>query len=225
MEAKKSKKADLENKRGLFLEIGMVVSLALVLLAFQWTPNVEQTAYDFNSSLDFEFEEEWLPINTEHQKQEELKQPPVVEVIAIVENYEDIPDVEVFDTEGSLEIPITIIDMGTEALDETEPETFYIVEEMPVYPGGDKGLMKDIMTRVVYPEIAKENGIFGKVYVKFVVNKHGEVADIKIERGVDPSLDREALRVIKTLTGWTPGRQRGKAVAVAYTVPINFRLN
>lgn len=225
MEAKKSKKADLENKRGLFLEIGMVVSLAIVLLAFQWTPDVEKAAYNFNSSLDIEFEEEWLPIKTERQEQEEQKKQQVVEALDIVEDFEDIPDVDIPDAEGSLKIPIIIIDMGTETIDETEPETFYIVEEMPVYPGGDKGLLKDIMSRVVYPEIAKENGIFGKVFIGFVVNSKGEVEKVEVKRGVDPSLDKEALRVIKTLTGWKPGMQRGKSVNVSFTVPINFQLN
>jgi len=81
------------------------------------------------------------------------------------------------------------------------------------------------MSRVVYPEIAKENGIQGRVFVQFIVNSKGEVANVMVARSIDSLLDREAVRVIQSLTGWTPGKQRGKAVCVSFTVPINFQLN
>jgi TonB family protein len=103
-------------------------------------------------------------------------------------------------------------------------EIFFIVEDMPEFPGGELALRKYIANAIKYPVIAQENGIQGKVYVTFVVSKDGSVANAKIARGVDPSLDQEALRVVNALPKWKPGMQKGKAVSVSYTVPINFVL-
>jgi len=105
-----------------------------------------------------------------------------------------------------------------------EEEVFVVVEEMPEFPGGVKALRQYLATAVKYPVIAQENGIQGKVYVNFVVNKDGTVSNAKIARGVDPSLDAEALRVVSTLPKWKPGKQRGAPVRVSYTVPISFKL-
>lgn len=102
---------------------------------------------------------------------------------------------------------------------------FFIVEEMPVYPGGDEALRNDLAANIKYPEEAKKAGIRGKVYVTFVVDELGKVTDAKIARGVDPSLDKESLRVINLLKTWQPGKEKGKAVKVAYTVPINYALD
>jgi len=99
------------------------------------------------------------------------------------------------------------------------------VEEMPQYPGGDEALRNDLVANIKYPEEAKKAGIQGKVYVSFVVNEQGKVTDAKIARGVEPSLDKESLRVINELKTWKPGKEKGKAVKVAYTVPINYALD
>lgn len=114
----------------------------------------------------------------------------------------------------------------TDNLDKTitDEPVFVIVDEMPQYPGGDKALQTWIADNVKYPVIAQEKGITGRVYIGFVVNKEGIVKNAKIMRGVDPSLDTEALRVISSMPKWTPGKQRGKKVSVSYTVPINFQL-
>ena len=101
---------------------------------------------------------------------------------------------------------------------------FDAVGEKPEFPGGDLALRKFIGSSVKYPVIAQENGIQGKVYVTFVVSKTGKVTNASIARGVDPSLDKEALRVVNALPAWKPGKQRGKPVNVSYTVPINFVL-
>ena len=102
---------------------------------------------------------------------------------------------------------------------------YFVVEEMPVYPGGDEALRKDLAANIKYPEEAKKAGIQGKVYVTFVVDEQGKVTDAKIARGVDPSLDKESLRVINELKTWSPGKEKGKAVKVSYTVPINYALD
>jgi protein TonB len=105
-----------------------------------------------------------------------------------------------------------------------EQQVFVVVEEMPEFPGGETALRAFIGKAIVYPTVAQENGIQGKVFVTFVVNKDGSVSNAKIARGVDASLDAEALRVVSTLPKWKPGKQRGVPVRVSYTVPISFKL-
>lgn len=107
---------------------------------------------------------------------------------------------------------------------DAEEQIFFIVEDMPEFPGGELELRKFIANNIEYPKAAQEHGIQGKVYVTFVVDKNGEVANARIARGVDPALDQEALRVVNSLPKWTPGKQRGQSVNVSYTVPINFAL-
>lgn len=119
---------------------------------------------------------------------------------------------------------IVVIGNGSEKSAELDGEIFIIVEEMPEFPGGEMELRKFIATQVKYPAVAAEQGIQGKVYVTFVVDKEGDVRNAKIARGVDPSLDAEALRVVSSIPKWIPGKQRGQAVNVSYTVPINFAL-
>lgn len=103
-------------------------------------------------------------------------------------------------------------------------EVYFITEDMPEFPGGELALRKFIANSIKYPVVAIENGIQGKVYVSFVVGKDGKVADAKIARGVAPSLDKEAIRVVESLPTWKPGKVKGEAVDVEYTVPINFVL-
>ncbi len=108
---------------------------------------------------------------------------------------------------------------------ESDEEFFMVVENMPEFPGGDAGVLKFRQQNMKYPPIAKEYNITGKVYVSFIVDKSGSVTDVKIVRGVDKSLDAEAVRVVKSLPKYKPGKQRGKAVRVMFTIPINFTLN
>ena len=109
--------------------------------------------------------------------------------------------------------------------EEDDEEFFMVVENMPEFPGGDRGLMKYIQNNVKYPPIAREYNITGKVYVSFIVDKSGSVTNVKIVRGVDENLDAEAMRVVKSLPKYKPGKQRGKSVRVMFTIPINFTLN
>lgn len=99
------------------------------------------------------------------------------------------------------------------------------VEQMPEYPGGVNALMTDIASNVKYPEEAKTKGIQGKVFVSFVVDEQGKVTNTRIERGVEPSLDAESLRVVNNLKNWKPGKEKGKTVKVAFTIPINYALD
>ena len=105
-----------------------------------------------------------------------------------------------------------------------ETKIFTVVEQMPMYPGGDAALMGYLRDNIKYPTVAAENGVQGRVVVGFVVERDGSITDVKILRGVDPSLDREAMRVVKNMPKWTPGKQNGSAVRVKYQVPVSFRL-
>jgi len=227
MELKKSPKADLENKRNIFVQLGLVISLGLTLLAFEWTTRVEQ-ATSLGSVSQAAVEDEIIPIT----RQEEVKPPPpppppkVVEMLNIVDNDVEIDEeLDILDTEAD---DNTVIDVAPviqqEAEKEEESEVFFIVENMPEFPGGELALRKFIANAIKYPVIAQENGIQGKVYVNFVVDKDGSVSNARIARGVDASLDKEALRVVNSLPKWKPGMQRGKPVRVSYTVPISFVL-
>jgi len=227
MELKKSEKANLETKRNTFLLFGLVIALGVTLLAFEWTSK-QGKAESLGSLTAMEVEEEIIPITRE----QEIKPPPpppppkVVEVLNIVEDDVEIEDeLEIEDSEADDE---TVIDVApvvvAEEEEEDATEVFFIVEDMPEFPGGELALRKYISSHVKYPVIAQENGIQGKVYVTFVVGKDGKVYNAGIARGVDPSLNKEALRVVNSLPRWKPGKQRGKAVNVSYTVPINFVL-
>ncbi len=226
MELKKNPKVDLRRYSGLFLEIGFVVALCAVLGAFSYTVHEKNTA-GFGELEDIVPEEEIIPIT----RQQEITPPPppevpkIAEVINIVEDDVEIDDeLDIADVEADQDTEVTIVEMAEEE-EEEEETVFMIVENMPEFPGGDLALRKYISENVKYPEIAKENGLSGKVFVAFVINQRGEVENVKIARGVDPALDKEAIRVVQNLPKWKPGSQRGKPVKVSYTVPINFQLN
>ena len=227
MEIKKTPKADLENKKSTWMLIGYVIVLAFMFIAFEWTKR--DIKIDTSQALtDLYFEEEMVPIT----EQEEKVAPPPPEVAPINEPLEivaDDADVEETVIASSEEtgqavevkyVPVTVVE------EEPEEQTiFEVVEQMPEFPnGGMAGLMQFLSKNIKYPTIAQENGTQGRVTVQFVVNKDGSIVDAKVIRGVDPYLDKEALRVIGTMPKWKPGMQRGKPVRVKYTVPVMFRL-
>ena len=191
MESKKNPEVNLERKRGLFLQIGLVIALLVVLGAFEYK-TYEKVAYNLGALNLDDLEEEIIPI-TKQEIKPPPPPPPPPEIIEIIEEDDD--------------------------------EFFMVVENMPQFPGGDLGLMKYIQKHVKYPAIAKEYNITGKVYISFIVDKSGKVTNVKIVRGVDKNLDAEAMRVVKSLPKYKPGKQRGKAVRVMFTIPINFQLN
>jgi len=226
MEVKKTPKADLESKKTVFLQIGLVVVLSLVLVAFEWTSTDVNVDFSLQEE-DIEVEEEIIPIT----RQEEVKPPPpppppaVADILNIVEDDVELDEeLEIMDTEMSQDDIVDFSNMVFEEETRDEGEIFMIVEEMPEFPGGNEALQKYLAQSVRYPVIAQENGIQGRVYIQFVINQNGEVTNATILRGVDPSLDREALRVVEAMPKWKPGKQRNRPVRVSYTVPINFVL-
>jgi protein TonB len=228
MEVKKSQKADLEGKRNTFFLVGMVVALGVTLLAFEWSSKPSK-ADSLGQIATQEVEEEFIPITREQEVKPPPPPPPpkVVEVLNIVDDDVDIEDeLDIEDSEADEETVIDVLPV-IETTEEEEIEEkiwFNIIEDPAEFPGGDRALYKYISNALKYPVIAQENGIQGKVYMKFVVNEQGKVSNGEVLRGVDLSLDKEALRVINSLPDFKPGKQRGKPVKVYYNAVINFKL-
>lgn len=150
--------------------------------------------------------------------------PVVVDTIKPEEATQFMTADDVVETVVDAEVVEVIEQVQEEIQEEAPQEVFVVVEEMPSFPGGDVELFKFIYDNIKYPELAKENNIQGKVILRFCVTYKGKVDQVSIVRGVDPSLDNEAIRVIKMLPLWKPGKQGGKPVNVWYSVPINFQL-
>ncbi|WP_072545933.1 energy transducer TonB [Mediterranea massiliensis] len=229
MEVKKSPKADLENKRSTWLLVGYVIVLAFMFIAFEWTKR--DVKIDTSQGVaDLVFEEEIeIPI-TEQPEQATPPPPPeapaVVESLTIVDDDMEVESTEIASSEETGQaVEIAYVPPTVEEEEVVEQEIFEVVEQMPEFPnGGMAGLMQYLSKNIKYPTIAQENGTQGRVTVQFVVNADGSIVDAKVIRGVDPYLDKEALRVINSMPKWKPGMQRGKAVRVKYTVPVMFRL-
>jgi protein TonB len=227
MELKKNPKVNLEKKKIIFIEIGLVVSLLIVLMAFEWK-STGGINTDFASIQEIVVEEEMIPIT----EMEEVKPPPppepvqVIDVINIVDDDVDIDDdVDLFEMEFQDDIAVKIVDFQDDEEEVEEEEIFVIVEEMPGFGGGDSNKFREYISKnLKFPDIAAENGIQGRVFVAFVVEPDGRVSNVRVVRGVDPSLDKEAVRVVESSPRWTPGKQRGKSVRVSFTFPIIFVL-
>jgi len=225
MQLKKSQKASLEDKKLTYVLLGFVFVLSLCYVALEWTEK-EVTKYEV-ADMDFQFEEEIEIQQTSQETTPPPPPPPVqeVEVLNVVEDDVETETIEI-NTEDDKDVEV-IIQAPVEVKEEEEDEevVFVVVETMPEFPGGQQALFKYLSENVKYPVIAQENGIQGRVICQFVVNKDGKIVDVEVVRsGGDPSLDKEAIRVIKSMPPWKPGKQRGKAVRVKYTVPVNFRL-
>ncbi len=225
MELKKSPKADLEKKKGIFLQIGLVVVLAVVYMAFEWTTgeNLENTLG--NLVQEEVFEEEIVNTFRENTPPPPPPPPAAPEVLEIHEDDEVIEeDLFIQDVETDEDQEIEIVEVVEEEEEEEEVFNFYVLEDQPMFPGGNEAITAWIAKNTTYPEIAKDNGITGKVFVQFVIEKDGSVTNVKVMRAVDPYLDKEAVRVVKSMPKWKPGKQRGKPVKVSFQVPINFKL-
>ncbi len=225
MELKKSPKADLENKRKIFLEIGLVISIAICLYGFESTTKVKGTT-DLGVLSNQSIVEEIPPITRPEEAKPLIQPPPrVVDLIVIAENDDELFEDPIFEeTEVTNNTAVKAVMQAPvhKEIEKDESVIFVAVEESPEFPGGYLALLKYLNQNIKYPTIAAENGIKGKVTVNFVVNSDGTITAAKILRGVDAALDKEALRLINSMPKWKPGRQAGKAVRVSYSVPINF---
>lgn len=229
MEIKKTKKADLENKKSTWMLIGYVIILGIMFVAFEWSKR--DVKVDLSGALSDLVIEEEIEIPITEQPEEVTPPPPppqeqVVEELTIVENDAEVEETTIASTEElGQQVEIKYVAPVEEEEEPEENVIFEVVEEQPEFPnGGMSGLMQYLSKNIKYPPIAQENGTQGRVIVQFVVNRDGSIVDAKVMRGVDPYLDKEALRVIKMMPKWSPGKQRNKPVRVKYTVPVMFRL-
>lgn len=230
MEVKKSPKASLENKRFLFTEIGFVIALLAVLFAFDYSSKEKKVATLETETAAVEVED-MIPITQETPPPPEAapKIPILSDQIDVVDDNIKIDD-NMFqnledDANSGVEIMDYIESAPEEETIEEEAIPFQLVEEKPSFNGGDANeFAKWVNSRLVYPEIAKENGVQGRVTLQFTVNADGSVSNVKVLRGVDSSLDKEAVRVVSSSPKWKPGKQRDRAVKVTYTFPVIFQL-
>ncbi len=228
MEIKKTPKADLENRRTLYTEIGLVVALLVVWGAFSYSTK-EKAVASLGEDTQVVEVEDMVPIT-----QETPPPPPEAPKIPVLSDQIDIveDDIKVDDNFMSLEddanLGVEIMDYVEEVKEEVVEEEaipFQLVEEKPSFNGGDANeFSKWVNSKLLYPEIAKENGVQGRVTLQFTVNPDGSVSNVKVLRGVDSSLDNEAVRVVSMSPKWKPGKQRDRAVKVTYTFPVIFQL-
>lgn len=225
MEQKKNEKYDLEKKRPLFFGIGMIISLSLTLVAFEWKSPVDPV-FQFEEPI----EDIWFIDDSRITKQKPPEIPKPQPQKKVVTPLDQIKEVEELSKEFEDDTKVIIDDIIEEIIHATpvEPEIpkepFLIVEDMPEFPGGDAALLGFIAKNIKYPNAAKKIGIQGRVFVKFVVNTDGSITDIEVLKGIGAGCDKEAVRVLKLLPKFTPGKQRGVPVNVQMQLPINFKL-
>ncbi len=227
MEVKKYPKYDLENYRSVFFLVGLVFALAVTYGMFQYktyNAKVEDIAVNDEGN----FEQEDIPIT---RNDVELPPPPppqqqVSDVLEIVNDDTKLEDDFNFDVESDEDesIQFTDVDLNDDEGDNEDEQIFISVQQMPEFPGGQLALRRYIAEHIQYPVLARENDIEGVVTVQFVVGKKGEVSNVFVIRGVDPLLDSEAVRVVKSLPRFKPGMQQGRPVKVWFTLPIVFKL-
>ena len=225
MELKKSPKADLNNKRGLLLEIGLVVSLLLVIAAFAYTP--KEYRIEIVTEYVAPVEEEITEVTRQDQKPPEA--PKKVEVKVIT----DMLEVVTNDTKITTDVDFAEFDENTEVIQQVEvkeeviedDQPFLIAETMPSFQGGDLNKFRTwVQQNIRFPQIALENGIQGRVVLSFVIEKDGRLTNIQVLQSPDRSLSDEAIRVLSKSPKWSPGKQRNQVVRIKYTLPVDFRV-
>ncbi|MCQ2350962.1 MAG: energy transducer TonB [Paludibacteraceae bacterium] len=229
MEIKKSPKADIESSRMTSVLIGLVVALGILFVAFEWAQS-EMKVYDEALQEAVEEDEEMVEVTF----RDETPPPPpppepetvLSDVIDIKENTDDVQTAD-FSTEDDKDKRVEIHEVvaAPEEEDEESQPIHVVVEKMPEFPGGADAMNRWLAKNIKYPLLAQENNIQGRVICQFVVNTDGKIVNVEVVRGVEASLDAEAVRVIKSMPAWKPGKQGGKNVRVKYTLPIRFKLN
>ena len=225
MEIKKSPKADLQNKRGLLLEIGLAVSLALVIVAFAYTPKEHRV-----EKVDLNYGPVEVEMNEITRNDQKPPEPPkkvevkvITDLLQVVTNDTKITtDVEFADFDEDTEVTQTVEIKEEEVIDD---QPFLVAETMPSFQGGDLNTFRSwVQSNVKFPQIALENGIQGRVVLSFVIEKDGRLTNIQVLQTPDRSLSEEAIRVLNKSPKWSPGKQRNQVVRVKYTLPVDFRV-
>ncbi len=229
MELKKSEKADLESKRGIFLQIGLIFAMAVIFVAFEWKSYDKLDVSTFGKQKVVTEVEEMVQITQQNTPPPPPPPPAPSLTLNIVDNTAEINDVISIDAEADQNTQVEEYKAPpafrqAEEKEVEEQQIFMVVENAPAFPGGDAARMKFLQDNIKYPQMARESGIQGTVYVTFVVERSGAVSDVKILRGIGGGCDEEAVRVVQNMPKWEPGKQRGKPVRVQFNMPIKFTL-
>ena len=236
MEETKNLTDELRGQRGTSLLLGYVLVLALMFIAFEYT--TRDIKFDeLEPIYESTFEEDMIPITTQ---KEQMAPPPaaapkVAEILNIVDNETELNEEEVQTSEEVNQAITTAVGDGAPTVvqagpvgpvreDSDDDRIFEVVEQNAEFPGGEEACYKWLYDHIKYPAIAQEQGIQGRVFVRFVVNKDGSIVDVEIQRSPDPSLSKEAERVVKMMPRWKPARQGNKPVRSRFNLPIMFRL-
>lgn len=235
MEPKKTPKADLERRKGLFLQIGLIATLFITWIAFEWK-SYDNTDIDLGKvSLNLDDEEVMITERPLDTPPPPPPPPAAPEQIIIAEDEEEIEEMVIQSAETSSAEVIEVVEVVAVEEEVEEVVPFTIIEDKPIYPGCERFKGKDakllectskklnevLSKNIVYPQICLEMGISGRVYIKLTIKKDGTVKG-ELARGVDKNLDVEALRVVSKIKPFTPGKQRGKPVEVSYMLPVTF---
>lgn len=225
MEEKKSPKANLENKKVMFTQIGLIIALLIAWLAFEHKSYDKRELDESLLNREVVLDEEMVEITKqEEQKPQPVEQPQQTTQLEIVDDNVETEDININAEVEQNEVIEEYVAPEVVEEEVVEQEIFQIVEEMPAFPGGEQKLMEYVAKNIKYPQIARETGIQGRVFVGFVVEPDGSISNVKLLRGIGGGCDEEAMRVIKSLPKWKPGKQRGKAVRVSYQIPVFFKL-
>ena len=228
MEIKKTEKASLENKRLIFAEVGLVAALLVVYAGLESSARVRQaTLLPVNTVVEGDYDIFAIPLETPPPAPEAPALPQLSDEIEIVNDdvAVDLDFQSLDDTDEPVDIRAYVHQEVEEEEVVEEVIPVVVVEQKPTFQGGDANdFSRWVNTRLVYPEIAKENGIEGTVYLQFTIGTDGRMQDVKVVRSPDETLSKEALRVVSSSPKWEPGRQRDRAVKVSYTFPVVYRL-
>ena len=226
-EVKKTSTAILEIHRGTYFLMGVVVAAAVMFFASEWstdTRKLDETVLVQDVLAEEEIEITRRDPAPPPPPPPEPETPEIIEVVE--EEVETKFEIQVEDDQSQRQVQTYVPPPPPKPKEEeVTEEIFVVVEEQPEFPGGNAAMMKFLGDNIRYPVIAQENGIQGRVICNFVVERDGSITDVQVVRGVDPSLDREAVRVIQQMPRWKPGKQRGSAVRVRFTLPVVFRLH
>ncbi len=229
MEIKKAPGADLERSKGISLLLGLAVAISVMFVTLEWRTSsggtVASVGYD-----DMMVDDALLIMDEQQEEQPEEIQQPEQQVEAqlpddfrVVDDNQEVAKISFVSADEARPLPPPVAGPAVVEPEETD-EIFTIVEEPTEFPGGIGELMKWLGKNINYPEIALSNNIQGRVMVKFVVERDGSASNVEVLRGVDPALDKEAVRVVKMMPKWKPGKQRGKPVRQSFVLPVQFKI-
>lgn len=226
-EIKKTPKANLEKQKTTSILMGMLMGIAVLFFAFEWSSQTKKL--DESIIVSDIIAEEEIEITRQESTPPPPPPPPAPETPEIIQVVEEEVEtrikIDMEDTQDRVQVETYVAPPPPKPKqEEVTQEIFVVVEDAPQFPGGESALMKYLNENIRYPIVAQENGIQGRVTCQFVVERDGSISDVQVVRGQDPSLDREAVRVIQSMPKWKPGKQRGVPVRVRYTLPVLFRL-